>query len=100
MENLSSTTSNQDELAKKLHLIESTLLEIQARNKKVELEKAWETSGYRLISITAITYLTMNLILWSIDGPFPPVHAIVPTAGYVLSTLSLSRIRQFWLKSK
>ena len=79
-----------DELAQRIQKIED-------RNSKVETEKAWELSWARFWTNTAATYLTMNLFLWSIDGPFPPINAIIPTIGYVLSTLSIPLVKKWWL---
>ena len=75
------------------HLIE----EMNRRNYRVDLNKKWETSATRFMGVTAITYITMNLILWSIGGPYPPIHALVPTCGYMLSTLSLQRLKKYWI---
>jgi hypothetical protein len=71
---------------------------IEERNSKVESEKAWEVSWVRFWSNAAATYLTMVLLLWTIDGPYPPLHAIVPTIGYVLSTLSIPTVKAWWVK--
>jgi len=101
MENLRETiddeTKNQDIFINKLKEIETKIEAINKRNKKVETDKAWETSRTRFIAITLITYITMNLILWTIGGPFPPVHAIVPTCGYMLSTLTLRKVKEGWM---
>ena len=70
---------------------------IEERNVKVEAEKAWEVSWIRFWSNTAATYLTMNLLLWTINDSYPPIHALVPTVGYVLSTLSIPYIRKWWI---
>jgi hypothetical protein len=76
---------------------ETRLSKIEERNQKVELEKAWETSWARFWCNTGATYLVMNLVLWTIDGPFPALHALVPTCGYVLSTLSLPVLKRMWI---
>ena len=81
----------------RLSHIESSILAIEARNSRVEAAKAWETSGARIGGVALATYLTMNLILWTLGGPFPPLHAIVPTAGYLLSTLSLPVLKRWWI---
>lgn len=78
------------------HELQSKLHAVLERNARVELDKRWETSTTRFLCVTATTYITMNLILWTIGGPFPPVHAIVPTCGYMLSTLSLSPLKRWW----
>ncbi len=83
-------------LRRSVEKLEQGLEAVQHRNAKVETDKKWETSKTRFACVAAITYLTMNLILWSIDGPFPPIHAIVPTCGYMLSTLSLPKVKEWW----
>lgn len=44
--------------------IETRLKIIENRNQKVELEKAWETSWSRKISIAILTYLTIVLFFY------------------------------------
>lgn len=73
---------------------------IEERNSRVEVEKAWEVSWTRFWSNTAATYLTMNLLLFSIGAPYPPVQALVPTVGYGLSTLSIPYVRRWWMERK
>lgn len=70
---------------------------IHARNKRVEADKAWETSLTRRGSIMLVTYATACLFLWLTDDANPPLHALVPTGGYLLSTLSLPWIKRAWL---
>lgn len=85
-------TDNAD-LAKRISLIES-------RNKKVELEKEWETSFARKLSITALTYLLLAAYFGLVLKVNPWINAIVPTVGFFLSTLSLSFIKKLWLKNR
>ena len=80
--------------------LEERIAKIEERNSKVEREKAWEVSWVRFFSNVAATYLTMNLILWTIGGPFPPVHAVIPTVGYVLSTISIPYVKRWWLNKR
>ena len=71
---------------------------ILERNKRVEADKAWEVSMFRRLFITTTTYLTGCMFLWLIDQPYFYFHAFVPTGGYILSTLSLPWIKQWWIK--
>jgi len=73
---------------------------IEQRNKKVELDKAWETSLARKISIAVLTYFTIVLFFFVAQLPKPFINSIVPTIGFVLSTLSLSFFKKLWIKSK
>ena len=72
--------------------------EILKRNSRVELDKAWEVSRTRRAFIAVITYLTAAAFLFLIDNDAPFINALVPTGGYLLSTLSLPVIKNWWLK--
>ncbi|MBP9759376.1 hypothetical protein KBD45_06795 [Candidatus Dojkabacteria bacterium] len=74
--------------------------EIKARNRKVELEKTWETSFLRKISVAGLTYLVMTIFMWSLEVEKPYLNAIIPTLGFVLSTLSLPFIKAVWLRNR
>lgn len=71
---------------------------IKARNQRVEKDKAWETSLARKISIAILTYLTILIFFFVIKVENPMANAIVPTLGFVLSTLSLPFIKAWWQK--
>ncbi len=78
--------------------IEKRLNAIEKRNKKVELDKAWETSWSRRIIIAILTYLTIVLFFYVAQLPKPFINSIVPTTGFVLSTLSLPFFKRMWIK--
>ena len=74
--------------------------EIQAlkeRNKKVEEDKAWETSFTRRTVIAVMTYIVVVIFLILIKIPSPFLNALVPTIGFILSTLTLTFIKNKWL---
>jgi hypothetical protein len=77
---------------------EKRLKAIEERNKKVELDKSWETSWTRRIIILILTYLVIVLFFIMAQLPQPFINSIVPTTGFVLSTLSLPFFKKFWLK--
>ena len=76
------------------------LSEIHKRNRRVEKDKKWETSWFRRIFIAVVTYLTASLWLLFIHDSLPFLKALVPTGGYILSTLSLPFIKKWWIKQK
>lgn len=80
--------------------VEKRLEIIEQRNKKVELDKAWEISLPRKIIIAFLTYLTIVLFFLAAKLPRPFINSIVPTAGFVLSTLSLPFFKRLWIKYK
>ena len=80
--------------------LEKRIIKIEERNKRVELDKAWETSISRKIIITILTYLTITLffIVGNLERPF--VNSIVPTLGFIISTSSLPFFKKLWIKNK
>lgn len=72
---------------------------IKERNKRVETDKAWESSWTRKICIAVLTYLVVvayNYGIVKIDNIF--LSSLVPVMGFLLSTLSLKVIRNVWEK--
>ena len=83
-----------EELAKEIE-------QIKERNKRVELDKAWETSYTRKICICILTYLVVLLYSYMINkisNIF--LSSVVPVIGFALSTLSLKLVRNAWEKKK
>ncbi len=76
--------------------IERRLQAIELRNQRVELDKSWERSITRRVVIATMTWLTAGLFLWCIDVPSPLMNALVPSGGYLLSTLSLPPMKYLW----
>ncbi len=80
--------------------IEQKLAEIDERNKRVEADKAWETSGFRKILIFVITYTIAAIWLYFIENSRPLLNAFVPALGWYLSTLTVPIIKRNWIKNK
>jgi hypothetical protein len=78
--------------------IEKRLSAIEARNQRVEVDKAWEGSLTRKVLIVAFTYIAIGLYLKFVLGIDPIRNAIVPSAGFVLSTLTLPFFKNVWKK--
>lgn len=74
--------------------------EIIERNKRVETDKAWETSKTRRLSIAVLTYAIATFFLWSIHNEGFLLNALIPTGGYLLSTLSLPWMKKVWMSVK
>lgn len=79
--------------------IQKEIDKIKDRNKKVELDKKWETSWTRKICIAILTYLVVVLYSYIISQ-FSNIwlSSLVPVFGFILSTLSIKFIRKFWEK--
>jgi hypothetical protein len=76
--------------------MEKRIEAIEARNRRVERDKAWEISWTRRLSIAAMTYVVVSCYLIIINKEQPFINAIVPTVGYLLSTIALRKIRTTW----
>jgi len=74
---------------------------IKERNKRVEKDKAWETSWTRRICIMILTYIVVviySYIVKNYNNIF--FSSIVPVIGFTLSTLSLKLVRKIWETKK
>ena len=74
---------------------------IKERNKRVEKDKAWETSWTRRICIMILTYIVVviySYIVQKYNNIF--FSSIVPVIGFTLSTLSLKLVRKIWENKK
>ena len=78
--------------------LEERIKKIETRNSTVELNKAWETSWTRKILIAIFTYLAIAGYLAFIVHIEPWINAIVPTIGFLLSTLTLPWFKSLWVK--
>jgi len=80
--------------------LEKEIEKIKERNKRVEKDKAWETSMLRKVSIAILTYLvviTYSYLIKNVSNIF--LSSLVPVIGFLLSTLSLKAIRNIWEKN-
>jgi hypothetical protein len=73
---------------------------LEARNKKVEADKAWETSWTRRLLIMVLTYLVVISYLHFVVHINPWINGFVPVIGYFLSTLTVSAAKKQWIKKK
>ena len=79
--------------------LEKEILEIKERNKRVELDKKWETSITRKLCICILTYMVVVIYNFCISKSSNVwLNSIVPVIGFTLSTLSLNIIRKVWEK--
>jgi hypothetical protein len=79
-----------EEIKKEINLIKE-------RNKKVEADKAWETSSFRIFSIVVMTYIITAIVFYFIGVKNFLLSALIPTVGFYLSTQSLPFIKTWWI---
>ena len=77
---------------------EHELREIKKRNIRVEADKAWETSYFRLILVAVITYVIALFVMRVIGVQNFFLSALIPTIGYILSVQSLPFVKRWWIK--
>lgn len=77
--------------------LEKRITDIESRNKKVENDKAWETSLLRKLLIIGFTYIFAVLYLMVADTTNPFFGAVVPCVGFYLSTQSINFIKKKWI---
>lgn len=80
--------------------LEQRVTEIEKRNKRVEADKAWETSTLRKLLIIILTYIFAVLYLKIADTTNPFFGAVVPTVGFFLSTQTLNIVKKKWLENR
>lgn len=81
--------------------LENEIIKIKERNKKVELDKAWETSLTRKLCICILTYIVVVIyshLINKINNVW--LSSLVPVIGFTLSTFSLKIVRNIWEKNK
>lgn len=81
--------------------LEKEIAAIKARNKRVETDKAWETSWTRRLCIMVLTYVVVvfySATISQVSNVF--LSSLVPVMGFLLSTLSLRLIRKAWEKHR
>jgi hypothetical protein len=71
---------------------------IKERNARVEADKAWETSFTRRFIIATVTYTIAGIYMGQLGITDPWLNALIPTGGYVFSTLSLGIIKKIWIE--
>ena len=77
--------------------IEKEIQNIKERNKRVEKDKAWETSITRRICIMILTYIVVLFYSYMVKNITSIwLSSLIPVIGFALSTLSLKLIRKIW----
>ena len=81
-----------------LESLEKEIGKLKERNKRVEIDKVWETSLARRGLLIIFTYLAIGLYLSAVNVSDPWLNSIVPSIGFLLSTLTLSYFKNLWIK--
>ena len=79
--------------------LKEEIIRIKERNLRVEADKAWETSITRRGLITVLTYVVIVLFLIYANVQDPYLVALIPALGYLLSTLTIPFVKNWWINS-
>jgi hypothetical protein len=71
---------------------------LKARNVRVEADKAWETSEFRITTLSVLIYIIAAIFMYMIGVNNYLLNALVPAIGYFLSMQSLPFIKKWWVK--
>jgi hypothetical protein len=85
---------------KSLQVLETEIARINERNKRVEMDKAWETSVTRRVFISISTYLLISVFMMALGVEKPFISAIIPAVAYLISTLSLGVVKSWWMRKQ
>lgn len=80
--------------------LEERIQEIEVRNRRVEEDKAWETSWVRRVLLSVLTYVVVLIYSRVIGASHPWLQSLVPVGGFLISTLTLSWVKEKWLEKR
>lgn len=78
--------------------LEKEIEKLKERNRRVETDKSWETSLTRRGLLIIFTYLGIGFYLNAIRIENPWLNAVIPSVGFLLSTLTLPYFKNLWIK--
>jgi hypothetical protein len=80
--------------------LEERVAKLETRNRRVESDKAWETSWLRRGSLVVLIYLTIVFYLKFVVHIDPWINGLVPVIGYFVSTLTVGFLKKRWLERR
>lgn len=81
-----------------LENVKSELSQIRSRNRRVELDKAWEMSWTRKLIVAVLTYFVVVVFFVFAELPDPFVNSIVPALAFVVSGSALPLFKKIWMR--
>lgn len=81
-----------------LDYLKKEVAQIHERNKRVELDKAWELSWTRKFIVAFLTYVVVVCFFVFAQLPDPFVNSIVPALAFIISNLALPLFKKIWLR--
>ena len=91
--------SHRPHMEERIQKLEKEIELLKERNLRVEGDKAWETSYFRVFLITIATYVVAVKFLYYIGVERYFLNALMPAMGYFISAQSLPFIKKWWIKN-
>ncbi len=73
---------------------------IKARNRRVEADKAWETSKTRNVFIAIVTFALAYILMLLLNESRPLEKAFIGSILYLMSTTTYGVLKDWWLKRR
>jgi hypothetical protein len=83
-----------------IETLEARITKLEARNRRVEADKAWETSWTRRLLLMLLTYIVVVFYLRFVVHIDPWINGLVPVIGYTLSTLTINFAKQRFIDKR
>lgn len=93
-------TKNNIRIEKEVHKLSREIEAIKARNRRVEADKAWETSKTRSLFIAFVTFALAFGLMMLIGEKDPFWKALIGSVAYLLSTTTYGILKSWWLKRR
>ncbi len=85
-----------NQIEERLLLLEEEIAKIKERNIKVSIDKAWETSKFRIFAICFLTWVIISSVFFILEVERYLINAVIPVLGFYLSTQTLPIVKNYW----
>ena len=85
---------------KEIQKLRGDIEAIQTRNRRVEADKAWETSKTRSLFISLVTFSLAYFFMVLIDERQSFWKALAGSLAYLASTTTYGILKKWWLKKR
>lgn len=84
-------------MEERLQKLEKEIELLKQRNLRVESDKAWEISYFRVFLISGVIYIIAVKLLYFVGVENYFLNALMPALGYFLSVQTLPFVKKWWM---
>lgn len=85
-------------LEQEIEQLKKEIENIKARNRRVEADKAWETSWIRTLFVALSTFILALGFMLLVEEREPFGKALIGTIAYIMSTSTYGMLKNWWLE--